>query len=81
MSADNYPTQHTELRVHLLRQGLSQRGLAKQLGITVQYLNDVLHGRRNGKPIRARLAAEFGIPHHLIRQYHQHQEKTEAAAA
>jgi plasmid maintenance system antidote protein VapI len=79
MSADNL-TQHTQLRIHLLERNLSQRGIAKKLGITVQYLNDVLRGRRSGSSIRGRLSSEFGIPSHLIQKC-GNQEKTEAAAA
>ncbi len=63
-------TKHTELKVHLLRQDKSQRQIAKTLGITVTYLNDILRGRRKGEGIRQRLVAEFGIPAELI-QSHQ----------
>lgn len=58
--------QHTEFKVHLIRRGLSQRKLARELGITVQYLNDVVRGRRKAHQVRVRLICEFGIPAELV---------------
>ncbi len=53
---------HTELKVHLMRRGLSQRQIARDLGITVQYLNDIIRGRRRAPSLRQRLIQDFEIP-------------------
>ena len=52
---------HTELKVFLIRNRMSQRKLAGQLKITPQYLNEVLMGKRPGTRIRRELV-ELGIP-------------------
>jgi plasmid maintenance system antidote protein VapI len=35
--------------------------LAQALGISIQYLSDMLHGRRNAKPHIARIATFLGV--------------------
>jgi transcriptional regulator with XRE-family HTH domain len=55
-----------ELKVWLLRRGLSQRSIARQLGVSVQYLNIIVQGKRKGSAIRKRLVTEFGIPAELV---------------
>jgi transcriptional regulator with XRE-family HTH domain len=55
-----------ELKILLLRRGLTQPELASQLGITKQYLNDILHGKRKALHVRSRLVHEFGFPEHLV---------------
>ena len=55
-----------ELKVWLLRHKLSQRRIAKQLGVSTQYLNFIVQGKRKGHSIRRRLVSEFGIPAELV---------------
>jgi transcriptional regulator with XRE-family HTH domain len=55
-----------EIKVFLLRKGLDQPTVARQLGITKQYLNDILHGKRKALHIRNRMVEELGFPPQLI---------------
>lgn len=57
---------HIDFKVHLVRRSLSQRRIARALGISVVYLNQVIRGRRKGVNIRKRLVSEFGIPPELV---------------
>jgi DNA-binding CsgD family transcriptional regulator len=56
---------HTELKVHLIRAGKSQRSLARSLKVSVAYLNQVLMGHKPGAKVRAGLV-ELGIPAELV---------------
>lgn len=60
------PPSIVEIKIWLLRSGLDQPALARHLGITKQYLNDILHGKRKALHIRRRMVEEFGCPPHLI---------------
>lgn len=62
MSAGYQDDAHISLKLHLMRRGLSQRRIARELGITVQYLNDILQRRRKAPKLRNRLVEEFEIP-------------------
>lgn len=55
------------LRLHLIRRDLRPSDLAAGLGISVQYLNNILAGVRRAEPIRTRLIEEYGIPASLLR--------------
>jgi len=57
---------HLQLRIWLLEHGLSQRAIARRLGVSPQYLNQVLLGRKPGLGIRRRLVRELGFPEDLI---------------
>ncbi len=62
---DYQKLQHIRFKVWLIENETSQRKLAQQLGVTVQYLCDVLRGRRPGRRLRRRLVEECGVPVHL----------------
>lgn len=67
MTSKAYQTdRHTELRIHLLRIGLSQRQIAMRLGVCFQQLNQVLLNKRPGRHLRRRLVEEIGLPAHLV---------------
>lgn len=50
-----------ELKIHLIKNGITQLDLARQLGISPQYMSDVVKGRRKAPHIRQRLIA-LGMP-------------------
>jgi len=56
----------TELRILLLRRGLTQAKLAQQLGIRREYLNRILTGAQGGYRTRVRLVREFGFPEWIL---------------
>jgi DNA-binding Xre family transcriptional regulator len=55
-----------ELKVFMLRNGWDQPTLARRLGITKQYLGDILHGKRKALHIRNRMIEELGFPKQLV---------------
>jgi transcriptional regulator with XRE-family HTH domain len=55
-----------EVKVFMLRKGWDQPTVARQLGITKQYLNGILHGKRKALHIRQRLIDEFHFPAKLV---------------
>jgi transcriptional regulator with XRE-family HTH domain len=57
---------HTELKVYLLRHGLSQHRLARDLGLSVQHLNRILMGTRHSPRVVAKLITLFDIPASLL---------------
>jgi transcriptional regulator with XRE-family HTH domain len=57
---------NTELRILMLRRGLTQAQLAEQLGVTRPYMNRILTGRADGFRVRVRLVREFGFPEWLL---------------
>ncbi len=67
MTSKAYQTdRHTELRIHLLRIGVSQRQIAIRLGVCFQQLNQVLLDKRPGRELRRRLVEEIGLPADLV---------------
>ena len=55
------------LRYLMTEHGLTQAALAREAGIAVQSLNDVLHEKRRISPkVREKLAARFGVPAYLF---------------
>jgi transcriptional regulator with XRE-family HTH domain len=56
---------HKALKIHLIHVGKSQRSLARKLKVSVQYLNQVLMGRKPGVKVRQGLV-ELGIPAELV---------------
>lgn len=62
----NQQEYNTELRILLLRRGLTQRELAQQLGIRREYLNRILTGAKGGYRIRVRLVREFAFPDWIL---------------
>lgn len=50
-----------DVQVELLKQGLTVPKLAKKLGISSQYLLDILKGNRPGNKQRPLIANELGI--------------------
>ena len=55
-----------EITIFLLRKGITRPELARRLGITNQYLHDILHGKRRALHVRSRLVHEFGFPEDLV---------------
>jgi transcriptional regulator with XRE-family HTH domain len=55
-----------ELKCWLVRHGLSQPKLARQLGITRQYLSFILKSQRKAQHIRRQLVVDFGLPAELV---------------
>ena len=60
------PNQEIEIRVFMLRSGLTLRSIAHRLGITHPYVVQVLKGRRPALHVRRRLVEEIGFPADLI---------------
>ncbi len=55
----------TALRAEVRESLETQSGIAKSAGLSVAYLNDLIHGRRFGtEAVRRRLALHFGWPHY-----------------
>lgn len=52
----------TERKVALLRAGITQSQIARQLRTSLQYVNDVLYGRRRSPRIEAAIAEAIGRP-------------------
>lgn len=66
-TTEAYQTNRTiELKCWLIRNGLTQIQVARQLGITRQYLDFILKGKRKAPKMRRRLVAEIGMPAGLI---------------
>lgn len=61
-----YQNTYKEFRIHLLQEEKTVREVAGRLGISVQYLADVLKGNRPGRTVRERLVKECGVPAHLV---------------
>jgi len=57
---------HTELRVLILRRGLTSRQLAAKLGVHEKYLSRVLVGKQAGYRLRCRMVRELGFPQWVI---------------
>ncbi len=57
---------NSSFKIELIRLGLSQRELATRLSISPQYLNDIVQGRRPGRPLISRMVDEIGLPQHLF---------------
>lgn len=55
-----------ELKCWLIRHNLTQPKVARQLGITRQYLSGIINGKRKAPNMRRRLVSEIGIPAELI---------------
>lgn len=64
--SDTRAYQNVELRVFLLRNGLSYRKVAKLLGISKTYVNQVFQHDRPAQHIRSRMVTELGIPAELV---------------
>lgn len=56
----------TNIKIELLRLGLSQAQVAEQLRISRQYMCDIVQGRRAPQKIIARLIGEIGLPVQLF---------------
>lgn len=66
-----------ELRIFLLRAGLTQRKIAAALGIKPPHVSCIFHNRRKALRLRQRMTEELGIPAELI-QYHPREGRTAA---
>jgi DNA-binding transcriptional regulator LsrR (DeoR family) len=62
----NYQEYNAELRILLIRRGLTQAQLADKLGVRREYLNRILVGAKAGYHIRVRLVREFGFPDWIL---------------
>jgi transcriptional regulator with XRE-family HTH domain len=67
-----------DLKCWLIRHGLSQPKVARQLGITRQYLSDIFKDKRKAPLVRRRLIREIGIPAELV-GLNDTEQKTKAA--
>lgn len=56
-----------ELRIWLVANDLTVAEIARQLGVSRQYLHHLLHNRRPGHSTRQRIVREFGCPPDLVR--------------
>ena len=56
----------TNIKIELLRLGLSQAQVAEQLRISRQCMCDIVQGRRAPQKIIARLIGEIGLPVQLF---------------
>lgn len=59
-------SQTIELKCWLIRHGLTQPKVARRLGITRQYLSDIIKGKRKAPRVRRQLVEEIGIPSDLV---------------
>jgi transcriptional regulator with XRE-family HTH domain len=50
----------------LILRGIDITELAKDLGISIQYLSYILHGKRKGKRIRKKIADLLGMPYETL---------------
>jgi hypothetical protein len=55
-----------EFKIFLLRKGFNQSSFALHVGISVQYMSDIVLGKRRAPKLRRRLIDEFGVPSRLI---------------
>jgi len=46
--------------------GIEQNKLAKELGITKQYLSNIINGQRKAKEIRKKIAELLGMPYETL---------------
>ena len=69
-----------ELKIELLRRGIACNEIADRLGISPQYLCDVMKGRTSAPHIRKRLVEEIGLPAHLVAHKPNHEPLSRAAA-
>jgi len=56
----------TNFKIELLKRGLSQVEVASKLGISKQYLCDIVQGRRCPQPLVRRMVTEIGLPKSLF---------------
>lgn len=66
-----------ELKIFLLRAGLTQRKIAQRLGIKPPHVSCIFHSKRKALHLRKRMTEELGIPAELI-QYHPPERRTVA---
>lgn len=71
---------YRQLAALLALRNVSQRTLAKQLGISFQYLHDIFLNRRRAQTVRDRLVEEFKIPRELV-EYRPPPVRSTAVAA
>ncbi|PFJ14953.1 transcriptional regulator [Bacillus cereus] len=57
-----------KVRIKLLESDISMRSFAKELGISVAYLSDILRGKRMAKEQKKRIAKTLGIPYQEERE-------------
>ena len=55
-----------DLKIYLIKRKLPQYQLAAKLGITQQYMSDIVHGKRRAKNIRMRMVQELGFPASVV---------------
>lgn len=56
------------LSAYIQENGLTQRALAQKLGISSQFLNQIISGvRRPGVDLTKRIESVTGIPRHVLR--------------
>lgn len=51
----------TKVKIELLKQGVTQRELAKKINTTDQYLSDILTDRRSGKKYWSQIEQVLGL--------------------
>jgi transcriptional regulator with XRE-family HTH domain len=49
-----------DLRILLLKAGVSQASIAKKLGVTLGFVNQIVYGRRSTKRVRMAIARAVG---------------------
>ncbi len=57
-----------KVRIKLLESDISMRSFAKELGISVAYLSDILRGKRIAKKQKKKIAKTLGIPYQEERE-------------
>ncbi|OZV10753.1 transcriptional regulator [Tissierella sp. P1] len=57
----NYSDFGVEVRGVMLKKGITMTSLAKELGISVTYLSDILRGTRKGAKQRKRIVQALGM--------------------
>lgn len=48
------------LKIKLLRAGITQAGIARNIGVTRAFVNQVINGQRNNKRVRMAIAKAVG---------------------
>ncbi|MDA2567387.1 helix-turn-helix transcriptional regulator [Bacillus cereus] len=57
-----------KVRIKLLESDISMRSFAKDLGISVAYLSDILRGKRMATEQKKKIAKVLGIPYQEERE-------------
>lgn len=67
-----------ELKIELLRRGLTQNAIARHFGVSRQFIYDILHSNKRMDSYRKRIVTELGLPERLV-AFQPHKKKVRTA--